>query len=494
MPAKEWPAWFPSGGPAETSHIVTGVDSQSSAKKADSSSLALILLVLALGLVFLWLVRAGQLNAERVPDTPSYMEASRATSLEAALSHHRTIGFPTLIRTLYAIGGSRDAIPVLGFLVFFFGVLSFFLAVRRFSGSMWLAFAAALPLPFASVLSLAGLLQPDFLSAAFVLISVSCLLLVVTNTRHWAAWVGLGISTLLAYQFRPAAQFLVLVLPIFAGIFLWLRDRPPIRHVLRLTGATAAVTLVPFVLFCTLRFVTVGSFGLVSFGGSNLAASVVNFLDADLVQEVPPDSRDLARKILKQRRARGWETMRLDSDPVEFFRQGSDNLFRIARNVAKIESRRAAREPGAEPIDPEININVDLDRRLSRLATEIIRLRPALYLNWIRHAMVYGLKQLADYRWILVPALLLLLSLPIVWIRRPVRQKVPADSAGPHADSHGSTLAMLILLAVGYFSAYLLLVSATFFPFDRYFVSMTLFIPSALVAVLFETWRRILRG
>jgi len=282
-----------------------------------------------------------------------------------------------------------------------------------------------------------------------------------------------------------------LLVPLFAGVFLWLRRGSPLTAVLRLTALTAAVTVTPFLLFCMLRAATVGHFGLVSFGGSNLAASVVNFLDTDLVQEVPPDSRDLARKILKQRRLRGWETMRLDSDPVEFFHQGSDNLFRIARNVAKIESRRAAREPGAGPVDPEININVDLDRRLTRLATQIIRLRPSLYLNWIRHAMVYGLKQLADYRWILVPALLLAVSLPIAWIRRPVRQKVPADSSASFAGSRAASLAMLILLAVGYFGAYLLLVSATFFPFDRYFVSMTLFIPSALVAALFEIWRRI---
>lgn len=184
--------------------------------------------------------------------------------------------------------------------------------------------------------------------------------------------------------------------------------------------------------------------------------------------------------------------MQLDSDPVEFFRQGSDNLFRIARNVAKIESRRAAREPGAAPVDPEININVDLDRRLSRLAIEIIRLRSVLYLNWIRHATVYGLRQLVDDLWILVPSLLLALSLPIAWFRRP-SQKVPADSRKPFAGSRAASLTMLTILAVGYFVAYLLLVSCTYFPFDRYFVSMTLFIPSALTAVLFEMWRRILQ-
>ncbi len=355
------------------------MSSSQSASDTKSARRPLVLLLLLLGAVFLQLQLAGRLDAVRVPDTPSYMEASRTTSLKAALSHHRTIGFPTLIRSLYSAGTSRNAIPTLGIVLYSLGVLLFYFAVRQFTGSTWLAFAAAVPLPFAGVMNLVNLLQPDFLAAAFGLIAVSCLILVVTNTRNWAAWVGIGLCVPLAYQFRPAAQFLVLLVPLFAGVFLWLRRGSSLTAVLRLTGLTAGVTVTPFLLFCMLRAVTVGHFGLVSFGGSNLAASVVNFLDDDLVQEVPADSRRLARKILKQRQSRGWETMHLDSDPVEFFSQGNDNLFRIARNVAKIESRRAAREPGAAPVDPEININVDLDRRLTRLATQIIRLRPALY-------------------------------------------------------------------------------------------------------------------
>ena len=114
--------------------------------------------------------------------------------------------------------------------IYFLGVLLFFFAVRRFSESTWLAIAAAVPLPFAGVVNLIGLLQPDFLSAAFVLISVSCLLLVVTNTRNWAAWVGMGLGVPLAYQFRPAAQFLVLLVPVFAGVFLWLRRGSSLRR------------------------------------------------------------------------------------------------------------------------------------------------------------------------------------------------------------------------------------------------------------------------
>jgi hypothetical protein len=263
-------------------------------------------------------------------------------------------------------------------------------------------------------------------------------------------------------------------------------------RVLRLTAATAALTLVPFLLFCALRAVTVGDFGLVSFGGSNVAASVVNFLDRRLVLELPPESSPMAKKILQQRRKRGWEPMRMDSDPIVYFQQGSENLFRIARNVAKQESRRAARQEGAEH-DPEISINVDLDRRLTVLATQIIRRRPALYLNWIRHGMTLGMRQIFDYVWIVVPLSLLLISLPIAWLRNGRRSREPIGPRSSFPGSRAADLTMLALLGFGYFFVYLLLVSCTYFPFDRYFVSLTLFLPSALVACLYVVWQGILR-
>lgn len=107
----------------------------SSVSDAGSARVALVLLILLLGTVFLWLMQAGRLEAVRVPDTPSYMEASRVSSWKAALSHHRTIDFPSLIRFLYSAGTSREAIPLVGITVYFFGVLLFFFAVRRFSES-----------------------------------------------------------------------------------------------------------------------------------------------------------------------------------------------------------------------------------------------------------------------------------------------------------------------------------------------------------------------
>lgn len=127
---------------------------------------------------------------------------------------------------------------------------------------------------------------------------------------------------------------------------------------------------------------------------------------------------------------------------------------------------------------------------LSRTSRAIVRLRPGLYFKWMTSAQVYGLKQLTGYIWIWAPALLALLSMPVFL--------VATRSAGAGKSDLDpkilSTLVALLVLGTGYFAAYLLLVSLVSFPFTRYFVSLTLFLRSALTAQLFVMWRRVLKA
>ena len=125
---------------------------------------------------------------------------------------------------------------------------------------------------------------------------------------------------------------------------------------------------------------------------------------------------------------------------------------------------------------------------LSRTSKAIVRLRPGLYFKWVTSALVYGLKQLLNYVWIVAPVLLFLFSTPI-FLLATRSNDIPTHPLEPNALA---TLVGLLALGVGYFAAYLLLVSLVSFPFTRYFVSLTLFLPSALCAQLFVMWGRIL--
>jgi hypothetical protein len=236
---------------------------------------------------------------------------------------------------------------------------------------------------------------------------------------------------------------------------------------------------------------TVGHFGVVSFGGLNQAGMAANFLDGEVVSQLPREHRRLARNMLRMRRERGWQTMTAQSPAVEHFAQYSDNIWWIALPSVVREYNRLSALPEGHPDRMqglERPRGVVQNEMLSRASKAIVRLRPGLYFNWVTSAQVYGLKQLANYVWIIAPTGLLVLSVPLFLIA----SRSAAGSMLPIEPAVLSTLIGLVLLGAGYFAAYLLLVSLVSFPFVRYFVSLTLFLPSAICAQLWVMWSRIL--
>ncbi len=82
-----------------------------------------------------------------VPDTESYHVLARKETVEGALTHYRTYGYPLLIRVF-----GRSELPGRELWIYFFGVICFFGGVAAYTGSGWLAVAAASPLVYAEAL------------------------------------------------------------------------------------------------------------------------------------------------------------------------------------------------------------------------------------------------------------------------------------------------------------------------------------------------------
>jgi len=433
----------------------------------------------------------GGLEYTRVPDTPSYLNVADAGSLTETLSHYRSLGYPLFLRAVRAFGLWLNPVPAVQVLFYFGSLYLFWYGVRRYSGSGWLAWASVVPLPWAGVMTLATFVQPDFLAAAATIVAVSCLLVLVGGPARVSWWIGFGIAVFCAYQLRPAAVFLVAFLPVLGGVLKWLRSDRGWKELWRWAATTALVTFLPFLAFCGLRWSTVGHFGMVSFGGPNQAGLAANFLDGRLVRELPQEHRRLARNMLRMRRQRGWETMHRHSATIDHFVQYSDNIWRVALPVVQQEYKRISALPEGHPErmkGMDRPARVVQNEMLSRASKAIVRLRPGLYFKWVTSALVYGLNQLLNYVWIVGPALLILFSLPIFLLAT----RAAGTTAAPLEPEVLTTLIGLLALGVGYFAAYLMLVSLVSFPFTRYFVSLTLFLPSALSAQLFVLWHRIL--
>ncbi|MEZ5332904.1 MAG: hypothetical protein R2991_12835 [Thermoanaerobaculia bacterium] len=139
--------------------------------------------------------------------------------------------------------------------------------------------------------------------------------------------------------------------------------------------------------------------------------------------------------------------------------------------------------PSDEPAEAE---RIVVNRRLQSFAREVLSRRPLLYLQWIRDAARYGLAQLPGEPWVRWPALLLAPSLAVAWIGDRRRRRRGAPPAGCDREA----LAGLWVIGLGTFLLYLALTCLVSYPFRRYFLSMDLFLPSALAATLFDVWRR----
>ena len=434
---------------------------------------------------------AGGLEPQVVPDTRSFLDAAKPGSLVEALAHYRSIGYPSFLRLVMTPERGLSPVPGLQVGLYFLSLYLFWFAVERLSGSGWFALAATLPLPWAGIMTMATVIKPDFLAAVATIFAISCLILLVTGSSRMLWWVGVAGGVFAAYQLRPAAVFLVGLVPVLGVAMRRLRGTGDWRGLLRWSVGLASMTLVPFLLFCGLRWITVGHFGVVSFGGTNLAGIAASVVDGRVVRKLPPEHRLLAKRLKMRRAQLGWRPMRLDSDIFEYFGQYSDNIFRVARPAARQicrENRKAVvEELGWSEWDPR-PAEVVQNEMLGSTSRAILRLAPKHYFKWFKSAVLLGLHHLLGYVWIVAPVWLVLLSLPVLILRQR------AGAEPPEAFRSATTRAVLALLlvGVGYFAAYLVLVSVVSFPIPNYFVSMTLFLPSAICVQLFEIWRRIL--
>ena len=448
-------------------------------RRAAGWALALAPWVLLLGQA-VWqhqsLAARGRLEPIRVADTDSYIRVAKMETVEGALSHYRTYGYPLLLRTF-----GRDALIGIELRLYLLGTIALFAAVWVYTGSGWIALAAASPLLYADALGLLGRVQPDFVACAFVLFAVAALIGLVVRPRNSLLWALLAVAVFAAYQSRPATLFLILWLPVAGGLLSAFRDRtwrrPRKGWLLGLTLAT----VVPYLLFASFRAGRVGEFGLVAFGGYNMSGLAASLIDEATIETLEDEDQRMARAILRRRLDRGWEPYRTGEGSAEWFEQYSPNIFHINVQVAKGRMRARHESMGfAHGADESVHMAVN--RRLRDFSREVIRRRPGAYLEWVRNANLHGWRQLGATPWVVWPAGLLAASLVLGWWGRR------RGYLRPRLDPALVAAVGLLTLGLTFFAAYVFLISLLSFPFSRYYYGTVLLLPSGLCAALAALW------
>jgi hypothetical protein len=420
------------------------------------------------------LAMTGRLQPQIVNDTASFVEFP-LDSLEQALSHHRTPGYPLFLCCLRPFGADWTIVPAAQFGLFVLAAWIFGRGVQRISNSLSAAFVAGSLLASNLIWIYVPTIATDSLTAAAGVAAVGFLLWR-ESTPGSSRWLLIG-STLTiaaAWLIRPAGLFLVVLIP-FLGVFLHrvLRaasHRRGTREFLLLS----VLAIAPVLAWCGIRLAVVGRFGVVSFGGYNLIGIAGQFLDKDVEQRLPADLQPIASKAIELRKTIQFagpglpESERLNYDRMEW---RYDNTIWNVFTPAAEEALH-----GHE--------NRELNSTLKRLATEIIKLRPREYATWIGKAVRQGTKKLvsdAVLNPVNLAALFVLLALQacVMW-RGTV---VPRDLAAP---------AVLLMLAVAYVAANLAVVIPVCPPLGRMTDAAGVLISAPLLAAVCDRTRVLL--
>lgn len=334
--------------------------------------LAMPILVLALLGVF------GRLTPAFELDSHGY-SGFDGSSLPAIFSQIRTFFYPLFLRSVGLFGVGPAAIPVAHWAAAMLSAWVVYWGLRTADYRRWSALWCSVSLMFGrSLIDLGGSITPDSLAISLAVAAAGCSFAAMSRSSSRLGWAGLALFTFFAYQTHPSYLFMILLWPLLCAIldrFLLRRGASPRDRLRRIIWMLAA-TAIPFASFCSLRWMVVGHWGLVSFGGYNIIGIAGQFLDPGLVEELPPDLRPLGQAIVDRRVELGIVDRRAEggSDWQKADYQAMELRFNSIVWEAAV--------PAAQEMHGTDNATA-VNRDLSRLSWEVIRRRPGAYLRWL---------------------------------------------------------------------------------------------------------------
>lgn len=441
---------------------------------------ALLLFVLLAGLAF-WYSRGLETVIPALGDLYFQVPLS---PLSEALSSIRTLGYPLFHAFMASHGQGPTAYPEAQMLVLIPCVLIFGLGLRAYGLTSLAALAAAAPLlwivPVEQVI-------PETLAKCFA-VAAAGFLLWAAGTRKTLPYIGLAIAVFVACQMRPAFLFLVAWAPV-AWLFLYTRRWGILNQAkwIRHAFGTGLACTIPLVLFCLLRLVVVGHFGLVSFGGQNTIGISIEMLDSKTVAMLPPEDRPLARILSRGREA--WPAPRFVTA-----RGTGENWIQNAETYAANVNRTGRALQAKFPMADGERGNVALDKALSSLSIHTFQVNWPLYRTWLVGA---GAESLRMALYLLLggggnegfgpgpgQALAVVIGLiTLVLLSWPLERRAFGEGSRPHFSR---AVTVLFFLSGTFFLAKMLLVILVEPPIARYVEAAAFLLPCTATALAWD--------
>ncbi|MEQ1826728.1 MAG: hypothetical protein ABL921_12315 [Pirellula sp.] len=420
---------------------------------------------MAVALIAAILCLLGRFEPVKQFDTQGYSDFP-FNNLTNALNHQRTFAYPAFLKFFEVAKESNAIIPLAQFLIAIFSIAVFFATLLFLRWNAWLSLAAVLPiLTCPMVLEYTSLLTPDLLAQSLGLLAVSFWLQIVYGRSTVVGLVGLSFSVFLAYQTKPSYLFLLGFIPIGGAIARWWLFSE--RKDSWWTGVQLALaSVVPFIGWCYLRWIVVGHFGLVSFGGYNVIGVAGQLLERGSVDRFSASVQPLAKEILNRRdQKKNWERK---FSYTTWESQFNPMVWEIA-------------VPAAETLFDKDSRRMNFE--LSRLSREIIRDQLIGYLVWIALAAKHAFTECFELT-IRNPMVLLSLGLMLFGHANNCKHRVGKSAVAcvqrDGCQAPTMEYQTMVWLALGYAFCSLMLVILVEVPISRYCAPAAIFLSSVL--------------
>jgi hypothetical protein len=232
------------------------------------------------------------------------------------------------------------------------------------------------------------------------------------------------------------------------------------------------VSFVPYLAYCLLRLAVVGHFGLISFGGYQLAGLAVEMLDNETVEEQLPERfRPLGREILKERAELGMHGA-FSGRYYMNLRQYEDNF---CKNIYQVAVPIAKRIYGDD--------NVLFNNELTAFSKSVVWLHKKQYMIWMAESLPRAAAKLL-YRywfiWLFLPATVLLAVFR--WMK--MRQKGKRLVLTPNYNTHFAVNSMLWLAVSYFFCSEMVVIASGTYGDSRFTVAAGVFVPSLIALIM----------
>jgi len=411
-------------------------------------------------------------------DTAGYSDFP-VDRLDNALNSQRTFVYPLILKAFQWLFGSNALLPFFQYSVSALACGAFMRTLMRCGWQPGLALGATLPMMTSLlVLDYTHLVTPDLVAQSFAILAVSSWLSILHKGGGLLHWVLLSTWMFLAYQTKPAYLFLLVFVPVGGAIARWWLFAEP-RDSLVLGVKLAIASFVPFLGWCTLRWVLVGHFGLVAFGGYNIVGIAGQLLQREWVDELSADVQPLAQEILERREQRQDWKNKISYSTYES--QYNPMVWEIAVPAASKLYGNDSRAMNFE---------------LSRFSKEVIATKPVSYLIWLALAANNAFKQCLELT-ILNP--MVTLSMFAILLFHSLRWKLrKSETSAPAMEDIRSVQAYqtMVWLGIGYAMCSLALVILVETPISRYCGPAAIFLSSlpGMLAVSMFRWIHSLRA